>query len=380
MAMAGRPSRDAELNARLTEVGGWIATIEGDGARAKDLFGESRSSASKAFGPYHTKTRDAMRGLIYAERLLRNFDGALALQAELEAATSRALDKDPREGPALGDLRADLLDSAGRLAQALSHVSIALPACVKAFGPHDEFCRRLFLRKMRVMLKLGMTGFDSDDQAFVDQLSRDTTSPALRVEALILQLRIESMRERTPRQDALFARVASFGASGAEVQINPLLKSLAVLSLAEAELRRGHAAAAGKRVDDVLERLGSGTTSLPLKSVMAFGETLMGVSLLQSGQPAAALTWMKQGENDMAAVYGAQHPLTAMYSVNRAVALAALGRFREAQDIVTAAQPILGQAMGASAPTYLRVLRLQGRLERAQASGATELFTNDFFS
>jgi len=378
--VAGRPAGDAELNARLSEIGGWIATVEGDGPRAREFFRESRSAAITAFGPYHTKTRDAMRGLVYAERLSRNFDGALALQDELEAATAKASDKEPRELPALADLRGDLLDSAGRFAEAFAHVSTEIPNCVKASGAHDEYCRRLFLRKVRVMLKLGHTELEPQDQSFVQQLMDDEASPTLRVEALILRFRMESMRGRTAQQHALSERVLSFAASGADVQINPLLKALAMLSVAEAELRRGDRAQARKRIDDVIERLGSREATLPVRSLTAFAKILFGVSLIQDGQPAAAVPWIRQGQDDMAEVYGAGHPLTTVYALNTAVALAAMGRFQEARNVVAAAEPVLRQAMGPAAPTCLRVRRLADSLERAQTAGDATQVSTEFFS
>ena len=52
---------DAELNARITEVEGWIAVIRGELDQARLVFQQSHEHALKAFGPYHTKTMDALR-------------------------------------------------------------------------------------------------------------------------------------------------------------------------------------------------------------------------------------------------------------------------------------------------------------------------------
>ncbi|HEX6708576.1 MAG TPA: serine/threonine-protein kinase [Albitalea sp.] len=378
--VADRPMADAELNARLKEVGGWIAHIEGDGARARDLFRQSKAYALKAFGPGHDRTLSAMRGMVYAERLLRNFDGALALQDELERAVARAGDKNPQEPAVLADTRAELLDAAGRFVDALSHIAATLPACVSEFGPNNESCRKLVLRKARVMLKLGMTQLSPQDDAFVEQLTQDAASPAMQIEATILLLRMESARGPSPRQQALFERLSDFGKPSAKLQINPPLRALAALVLAESQLRMGETAAARLRIDEVLRRLAAGETSLPAKAMLAYGKTLMGVSLLQGGDPDGGLRWLGQGQDEMSGVYGAQHPLTTLYSVNRAVALGALGRFQEANDVLSAAEPVLRRAMGASAPAYARVVRLRERLDHAQRSHDVGPLGSDFFS
>src|SRR4030095_15627053 len=43
-----RPTSDHELNARLAEVGGWIALVETNGAKARELFRQSRAEATAA--------------------------------------------------------------------------------------------------------------------------------------------------------------------------------------------------------------------------------------------------------------------------------------------------------------------------------------------
>ena len=375
--VSGIRGADHELNARLGEVGGWIAVVEADAVRARELFRRSRIEAAKAFGPNHSKTINAMRGLVYSEKLLRNFDGALALQDELEHATTRSEEKYPREPLVLADGRADLLDSAGRYSDALAHLGTILPSCLSEFGPNDEYCRRLLLRKVRVMQKLGMTKLPPPDRSFVEQLAQDAASPALRIESSILLLRTDSIQTSGPQ---VFERLSALSAPGTEVQINPLLKALAALSLAEYQLRRGESDAARKRLDEVLQRLQTLESSLAVRSLIAFGKTLVGASLLHDGQHAAALRWFMEGREDMTTVYGARHPLTTMYSVNAALAMAAMGRCQHAQEVVDNAAPVLLHAMGSSAPNYLRVERLRSEIRETQCSGVELRLGFEFFS
>jgi len=107
---------------------------------------------------------------------------------------------------------------------------------------------------------------------------------------------------------------------------------------------------------------------------------LKGASLLQAGQAATALTWFDEGREEMSALYGTQHPMTAMYSVNSALALGALQRYKEARRVVDDAEAPLRQAMGSSARTYRRLEACRERLRQAERDGAALAFKSDFFT
>ncbi|HEY2929478.1 tetratricopeptide repeat protein, partial [Piscinibacter sp.] len=359
-----RPKTDPELNARLTEVEGWIANVQGRAEQARALFIESRREATTAFGPYHVQTMEALRGLIFAERLSRNFEEALALQRQLEVATTKTIGLDPKEF-AKSDLeRAELLYAAGHYSEGLSHVLAALPHCAKALGSNEERCRRLLLGKMQFMLRLGMTQRAQEEVPLVDALSEDRTSPTLQAEALFLTFRLESALGTSPRQRALFERVRTFGESGSEVPVNPTLKARALLALAESRLLSGDPSGAQQWVmrASTLQRSDSGgTTAIVLGAV---SKSLMGVALLQSARQDEALKQLRRAQGELSEVLGAEHPLPQLVSLNIALALDALGRTEDAVALVVVADPILRKSMGADAPTYLRVLKLKARLQR----------------
>ena len=87
-----------------------------------------------------------------------------------------------------------------------------------------------------------------------------------------------------------------------------------------------------------------------------------------------------QARDDMAGVYGIQHPLTAMYAVNAALALGASGRHKEALAVIDNAQPLLRQAMGTSAPNYSRIEHWRERIQQAQREGVSLVFASDFLT
>jgi hypothetical protein len=364
-----RPKADAEVNARLGEVEGWIANIQGRADQARALFTESRREATKAFGPYHAKTMEALRGLIFAERQLRNFDGALVLQGDLEAAAAKTTNLDPKELAALDGSRADLLYAAGRYAEDLSHVIASQPRCAKSLGPNEEGCRRLVLNKMQAMLRLGMTQRAQEERPLVESMAEDRASPTLQAEALFLLFRLESLLGVSTRQRALFDRVQAFGESGSEIPVNSTLKVRALLALAESRLLQGDPEGARQwvmRASAQQGQSGVGATAVVLGAV---AESLTGVAFLQSAQPDKGLESLRPAQAALSEVLGPQHPLTQLFSLNVALALDAVGKTEDALALVVAAEPILRESLGTQAPTFLRVQRLKTRLQSGVPNG-----------
>jgi eukaryotic-like serine/threonine-protein kinase len=367
----GRPESDREFDARLTEVQGWIAYLQNDAQRAAALFRESRQNAVAAFGPHHAKTLEPLRGQIYAERKLRNYDGALALMSELERTARKTPGLDPKVFVAGGIDRADLLHESGRYAEALNHLSSALPECVSTVGANDESCRRLLIAKTRTMLRMGWTQRARAEVRQLETLADDSSSPTLQINALLALLRLESALGPSERQKSLLDRARTFGTSGPEVPVNPALKSLALLSLAEAQLLVGDSADAATWIERVLSAQQGGSDAPPPSILTAVGQSLLGVVHLRRGQPGEALRRMKPGHDELSSLLGAQHPMTQLFSLNMALALQAMGRTAEARDIVDRADPVLRQALGPDAPTYLRVQRLKAMLLQTPPRAAT---------
>ena len=71
---------------------------------------------------------------------------------------------------------------------------------------------------------------------------------------------------------------------------------------------------------------------------------------------------LQQAQVIFAETLGADHPMTQLYGLNNAVALMQLGRTEAALTLVSRADPVLREAFGPDAPTYVRVVRLRARL------------------
>jgi serine/threonine protein kinase len=364
---------DPEVNARMKEVEGWVAVFEGQMELARSAFEQSHADALRAFGPYHPKTMDTLRGRIYAEQNLRNFDGALGLLELLEKTASKTSGLDARELAALARDRAELLYSAGHPAELLGHVLPALAKCIADLGPNDLDCRELVFRKVDAMLQLGMTQRAAQDLPVLEQIAADRTSPQLAVDALLLILRIESAVDAPSGRPAAYERVQVLLQREKEAALGPALRAKVVQALAMASLRDLEKGNPDDFIEDSLREQGSKRSSL----FGARARLLKGIRLFQQQHVDEALSAFTSARDDLVQVVGAEHPLTQRFSLHMAVAMERLGRVDEARAIVAHAEPILRKAMGPDAPAYLRVLDLRSRLGSAGSRSGSELKSTD---
>jgi len=354
----GRPLDDVELNARLNEVEGWIAQDRGDVKQARELLSQSQRGFAQALGPNHLRTFDASRKLAQTERALRNFDGALALYESLERSAINVQGLSDKERAGLDWEHVDLMYAAGDYARALAAVDVAEPRCVKAVGADQEECRLLTLRSAVILLRLGWADRALDKLPRIKAIARDLESPYARSEALLLGLRIEALQTERGALPPSYQTVRQFGESGGSVTIKPIFKATALLALAEACLRTG-------RVDDARGFIEQALALVPGGITAAIGRSLFAVVLLDHDSAERGLEQALLADEVFRVSLGAEHPMTQLFSLNRALALDRVGRHSEALALVKQTQPILERALGRDAPTYLRVVALRARLERA---------------
>jgi hypothetical protein len=131
---------------------------------------------------------------------------------------------------------------------------------------------------------------------------------------------------------------------------------VAALALADSALRLGDAQQALRWSERALRREPNDGVS---PRVFAWGHVLRGIALMELGHYDDALAALRKGSAAHAAALGKQHPMTLLFSLNEARALALVGRSNEALPLVQHAEARLRTAFGADAPTYLNVLRLQ---------------------
>ena len=361
-----RRSRTApELNARLSEVEGWIVLIKGDWQRANTLFEDSYKQAIKVFGPYHTKTLDALRGRAYAEKLLLHFDQALALLEELENGVNKGAGDDAKERVSLAVDRADLLKFAGRYQELLKHAVAARPLCESALGSYHTDCRRLLIFKITALLRMGLTSRVMDDLSELEAIAADRTAPALGAEALLLIAKFDLSTGDAPRRAESYKRLRTFALSTTGAALNRNLKSNAVLAMAEASLLANDTVNAEEWIAQGLaSQRREGESGSPTAQG-ALAMSLTGVLQLERGQPGTALESLRDARREISKFVGPDHFLTQLVSLNEALALEALGRNEEALLNVSRADPVLLRSVGRESPLYVRAKELRGRLEQS---------------
>jgi hypothetical protein len=364
-------SSDHELKARINEVDGWIANMRQDNERALQLFTLSRREAVLAFGPHHAKSVEALRGLIYAERQLGHFEAALALQDELDTATAGMQSVDPKEISASAFDRAQLLYAAGYYAENYAHVDRAVRVCATALGANDERCRQLMVNKAQAGLRLGLADQLRADIPSLLAIADDELSPALQVDALLLLLRIESSMGSSMRQKTIYERVRAVTAAG-EKKINPFIQMRALLTLAEADLTVAEPARAEANLSEVRRRMNAYGVERTPKLLLAVERSLAGVAALQIGESNRALEEIDAGQQQFILALGTRHPLVHLFSLNRAIALAKLGRQADAKLVVENSKAALVRSLGVESRTFARVVRLQNDIENGEKSGVRE--------
>jgi len=361
--MVGTNTADVEIDARLKDVEGSIALDRGDASRARDLLSQSQNSYSAALGPDDIRTFDVGRRLAHAERILRNFDGAVALYDRLDTVAGRVKGLDERERAGLDFERVDLLYAAGAYARALTLAELAEPRCVKAIGADTEECRALLMRRGLLALRLGKVERAAESLPRLKEIEQDALSTYSHREAMLLRLRIESITKQ-PDRDALFARVRQFGESDSAVAIKPVFKAAVFLTLAEARLYADD----GVGAEEWARR---GLALTPRGPTLAVGRSLLGVALLAQGNAKGALIEMQLSAKDFETSLGADHPMTMLFAMNEVLVYERLGRHGQAVALLDRAQPILAKAFGTDAPLFGRILSLRTRVENAMPRTST---------
>ena len=355
-------SSDARVKARLAQLGGILASDRSDSARARALFSQAADEAARAYGPNHVKTLRALRDIANAESDAGNNDAASRIQADVvrRAAANPAVEPRQHAEFAFEHVR-DLYD-AGRVREALTAVEPASSQCDSLVGPNAEPCRKLQQVRVQSALRLGWPDRALSSLAPLTAMTNDTLSPARQASACALLVRMLAALGRPDDARALHERLQGLAEAGPEMALAEQFKVVAALALADSALRLGDAPQALRWAERALRREPHDGVS---PRVFAWAHVLRGIALTDLGRYDDALAELRKGNTAHAAALGEQHPMTLLFSLNEARALALVGRPNEALQLVQRAEAPLRDAFGADAPTYLNVLRLQAWMGEA---------------
>lgn len=360
---------NAEVKARLAEVEGWIAFSRNDSPRARALFAESHDQALRAFGPYHPKTMDALRGQIYTERQVRNFGEALKMMSSLQLAVENTPGLDATDWAAVARDRGDLFLAAGRVQDALVVLAPALPKCVEGLGINHKMCRELAYSRASVHLQLGLVSQAKEDFQNLEAIANDRTSPALAMGTIVLMVRIMAGSAADEKHGQWFDRLKSLVESDSS-GMSQSLRMKAISALAEARMRRKDPIEGERWIRKVLAMLKREDGAVPPSRAGAVAKSLLGICLAQQGDQRQSLEALSAAQRDFAQLFGQNDLTTNLFSINQAIALESFGRVSEASTLVDKALPVILKGMGSSSPAYLRVKVMHDRLHNARAGEA----------
>ncbi len=358
-AVQGRPRNDAELNARLDGVRGWIALNRGDASGARAMLRTSRLHAIAELGEGNLQTYRLGLVLFKAESDLLDVEQALVLHKALRRVADQVAGLSPTEPAGLDTSLVEMFYGAGKFADALKIVDASTVDCDSRYGIDNQYCRLLSIRKWQTLQRLGFVERALADEPRMAAVAKDATAPAMQMSALLVQFRLRSAGPDAVGVDELRARVRALGESGPEVAVRQTFKVAALLTLAESSLRDGRPEEAQRWIDAATVRLDKRPQQHKIELFDAVRQALQGVAFVQAARPRAGLDELQKSQSTFATTLGPEHPLTRLNALNVAVAMAGLGRVAEARALVDANEASLREAFGHDAPAYAKVLRLQ---------------------
>ena len=361
-AIRGRSRNDAELNARLDGVRGWIALNRGDAVGARSMLRASRLHAIADLGERNLQTYRLGLVLLKAETDLFDVEQALALHKALRKVANQVTGLSPTEPAGLDTSLVEMFYRAGRFAEALKIVEVSAVDCDSRHGIDNQYCRLLSIKKWQTLQRLGFVDRALADEARMTAIAKDATAPVMQMGALLVQFRLRSASAGSVGPTELRERVRTLGESGAEVAVRPAFKVAALLTLAETCLHNGNSGEARHWIDAATVRLEMRPRPHKTELFDAVRQALQGVALAQAAQPGEALKDLQKSQSLFARALGPEHPLTRLNALNVARAMAEFGRVAEARAIVDANEASLRESFGQDAPAYAKVLRLKERL------------------
>jgi hypothetical protein len=185
----------------------------------------------------------------------------------------------------------------------------------------------------------------------------------MQAEALSMLLRLGAMRGSFAGERPHLAKLQALCEAENKQKLDPFVRLVTMMAIAEFSLREGSLQEAQVWIDRTQALAAQLGATLPV-AVRVVATLLTGVLQLQGGQIDAAVNTMQSAHDFMAAAEGPRHPVTALLSLDLAMALDAKGDTEAALRIVADVEPVLREAMGRSSATYRKLERLSEAMQR----------------
>jgi tetratricopeptide (TPR) repeat protein len=354
---------DAEFMALYESVRGSIAYSRGDLPKARLLLASALAHAGKAYGEADVRIVPTIRLLAEVEAHAGTPQMAIARLDKLLAGAASIKGLQAWDLIAIQITRASLENTAGQFRLAEEHLEATAKRCEQMLNPNSETCTSVRSRQIRVLLVLGYRerALGLLPNLFA-QLGADE-SPLRQAEALLLLSRVLALNGKQNERPELWARMRVLGDSGPEVKQPQYVKLWALMVPAESLLHAGQPEAAQALLQRVQSRFEAGDRAD--RSIFGRLRLYQGLAAQALGQYDAALTLMQEATAEQARLLGADHPLTLLVSVHQARALCVTQHKDQGLALLNHALPLLQEALGAQAPTFLHVQALRNEITQS---------------
>ncbi|MEO5882864.1 MAG: serine/threonine-protein kinase [Caldimonas sp.] len=347
---------DVALLARYWQVTGFLSRSQDDHEAALGQLTKAVALTTRAHGPDHVNTIDAMRDLAATYSEAGRLDEAASIWKD---ASHRASANPAIARRVVLGIDADLAITAiksGRYAATLEPLRSLIARCDVEFGVYEDNCVILVEALAWLSLRLEDSATGRSVIARLLSMAANDSSPLRQAANANLGAELMSSERRLQEHPDLTARLRRI--VGTE-ELPIRVRTQALLALALDALRSDNLAGASEEIDRA--KLLQASTPRPDRDLVARARLLRGLVHHRRGDLERALAETEGAASDLATALGAAHPLAALYRCNAAVVLARMGRRTKAVQVIESALPVVSKGFG-TAPVVRRLETLLAEL------------------
>ena len=339
----GALAEDLAVQAKYWQVTGFISRSQNDTQAALGQLIKAVDLSTRAHGPNHVETIDAMRDLAAAYSEVGRLEDAVSTWKEASRQASENPTLDRRVVLSIDTDLAIAAIKSGRYAATVEPLRSLIARCDVEFGTYDDHCVILIEALAWVSLRLEDRATGQSVMARLQAMAANDSSPLRQAANANLSAEILSGERRLQDHPALAQQLRSIS----ETEELPLrVRTQALLSLALDDLRSGNIARASEETRRAQALQAS--TPRPDRDLLAKVRLLRGLIHDRRGELEPALSEIEGAASDLATALGADHPLSALYRCNAAAVLARMGRRPEAVQSLESALRAVSKSFGAS--------------------------------
>jgi tetratricopeptide (TPR) repeat protein len=365
----------AEVMARYYEVLSWVQLEHGTLPLALVASQKALALSTQVFGENHKKTIEALSAFARVEVKMGNFEAAIQHLQDALTRSDHASGVTPLETLAIHSDISRAEFNAGRFAAVADRLQAQAPRCEQLVDPQGESCVGLRQRQAVALLLLGQ---HKEALALLPALlpmTANTESPNRAAEAMIAACRVLTLNDRPQDHLQLWVALRVLGDSGPEVKQREAVKIQALWVQAEMLLHAGKPLAA----QGILQRAETRATNANDRRATARLHLMQGMAWQSQGQFELALRELRTGAQEYAKLVGENHPITLLVTANQVRSLWAVQRSGEALALLDHAMPVLQDALGYQAPTFLKLRALRDTVARTPIPDSPAARKVDFF-